>query len=674
MGVRRMHHRESAADGVSGAGAAEVPRFSVAYMDRTQDPRRDFYEYAVGGWLRDHPVPADKSLWGAFTELSDRNFELLRAIMEEAARTSPPGTSEAQRQVGLFFASAMDTARIEEKGLRPILPLWDRIGGTSRTGDLVHRLAELHAIGISGLFDAYSAPDKRDSGRYALYFDQGGLSLPDREYYLAPSFEEMRAAYGAHLGRMFRLGGESVEAARADADRVLAVETELARSSRSRTELRDAERNYHRKSPPELDGELPTLAVKQYLADLGAREPEYIVLGQPEFFAAADRLLRERPLNDSIAYLRWHLLHAAAPFLTAAVESEDFDFFHRVLLGQREPEPRWKRAGMVLDARIGEALGRLYVERHFPAEARRRMGLLLDDLRAVFRERLAQLDWMTEGTRRIALAKFDRFSAKIGHPDRFRDYSAIPLTPDGYLANIFESAAFETRRQLTRIGSAVDRTEWLMTPPTVNAYFSPTQNEIVFPAGILQPPFFDLEMDDAVNYGGIGGVIGHEITHGYDDQGRKYDAEGNLREWWTAEDLRKFEERARRVVDLYGALEGVPGTRVNGELTLGENIADLGGVKLAFEALERRLEREPAARRSVDGFSAEQRFFLSWAQCWRLTIREPEARRRLTIDPHAPARYRGSVPVAQHPAFRKAFPPPSGGGAPDDVGPGVGVW
>lgn len=655
-------------------GPLPIPRFSTAYMDLSQDPHQDFYRFAAGAWLRANPVPADKSIWGAFAEVTEQNFENLRGIMEDAAGSGGEPVTAVRRQVADFFTSAMDTRRIEARQLEPIRALWDRIGSAAQPADLIRRLAELHTVGATGLFDAYSAPDKKDSTHYALYADQGGLSLPDREYYLAGTFEPIRTAYRVHLRRMLELAGTPDRAVARDVERILALETDLARASRSRTELRDEEKNYHRRSPGELEREQPNFAWPIYLTGIGAPAPGFVVVGQPEFFVAADRMLRERPLEDWIAYLRWHLLRTSAPYLGAAVEAEHFGFFRRTLLGQAEPEPRWKRAGLVLDGHIGEALGQLYVERHFPPEARRRMGLLLDDLRSVFRDRLTQLDWMTDRTRTIALSKFERFSAKIGHPDRFRDYSAIRLDPGDYLGNVFRSAEFETRRQVARVGAPVDRSEWLMTPPTVNAYFSPTQNEIVFPAGILQPPFFDLEMDDAVNYGGIGGVIGHEITHGYDDQGRRYDAEGNLRDWWTEEDLRQFEARARRVVTLYGALEGASGQFVNGELTLGENIADLGGVRLAYEALERRLALEPTGRRTIDGFTPEQRFFLSWAQCWRLTIQEPEARRRLTVDPHAPARFRATIPVLQHPKFSEAFPPTIGATRAPDPEPPVAVW
>ncbi|HTT26477.1 MAG TPA: M13 family metallopeptidase, partial [Thermoplasmata archaeon] len=362
-----------------------------------------------------------------------------------------------------------------------------------------------------------------------------------------------------------------------------------------------------------------------------------------------------RSLAEWRTYLRWHLLTDSAPYLHDAAEAENFAFFHRTLLGQQEPEPRWKRAARVIDMTLGEALGKLYVDAHFPPEARRRMRALVDDLRAVFRGRLERLAWMTPATRQKALSKFDRFTAKIGHPEVFRDYSAVRVDPSDYLGNVRRAATFEVRRQTGRIGKPVDRREWHMTPPEVNAYFDPTQNEIVFPAGILQPPFFDLTMDDAVNYGAIGAVIGHEITHGYDDQGRKFDAEGNLADWWSSEDAQEFDRRAQRIVEEYNAFEALPGVHVNGELTMGENIADVGGVSIAYEALQRRLAADPAQRRNVDGFTPEQRFFLSFAQVWRQNVKEADLRRRLTVDPHSPARFRAVGALTNLPEFYAAF-------------------
>ena len=632
-----------------------VPRFSADYMDRSADPSKDFYRFATGQWLDRNPVPADKSRWSAFDELFERNLQQVRMILEQASSGRRGSAPTPRTQVGDFFASAMDAAQREKLAFRPIARESERIRAISSTRDLVSALAELHREGIPGLFRTAVAPDEKNSSIYALYLMQGGLSLPDRDYYLKREFAPVRRAYLAHISKSFGLWGEPRARATAAARTVLRIETELAKASRSRSALRDPERNYNRTTPQELIGRNPSLRWKEYLTMRGAGKAPYLVVGQPEFFDAVHRALRTHSIAEWKIYLRWHLLHASAPHLHAAVDAEDFDFFHRRLLGQERPEPDWKRAAMVVDEGLGEALGRIYVQRYFPPAARQRMAELVKDLREVFRQRLERVPWMTEETRRRARVKFDRFTTKIGHPERFRDYSRVRISRRDYLGNIRRAAAFEIQRMIVRVGMPVDRSEWQMTPPTVNAYFDPTLNEIVFPAGILQPPFFDPAMDDAVNYGGIGVVIGHEITHGYDDQGRKYDADGNMRDWWDAADSAEFQHRAQRIIDQYGEFEPLPGTHVNGELTAGENIADLGGVGIAYEALQRRIADGRTPDVKIDGLTPVQRFFISYAQIWRSNVREAELRRRLTIDPHSPGRFRAIGPVSNLPEFWGAF-------------------
>jgi putative endopeptidase len=484
---------------------------------------------------------------------------------------------------------------------------------------------------------------------------QGGLSLPDRDYYLKDSFATQREAYREHVKKMFELLGERPEAAAAHAVTVLELETALAKASRTRVELRDPNKNYNKFDTATLIAASPAMPWKLYLSDRDLASIPYAIVGQPEFLEAVNQLLRQRPLADWKVYLSWHLLHASAPFLPYAVEEENFNFFQKTLSGQQEPEPRWKRASHVIDRSIGEALGQLYVEKYFPPAAKARMLELVNNLKTVFRDHLDKVAWMTDATRVKALAKFNRFSQKIGYPDHFRDYSSIKIRRDDYLGNVRRAAAFEEHREIARVGKPVDKTEWGMTPPTVNAYFNPLQNEIVFPAGILQPPFFDPTMDDAVNYGGIGVVIGHEITHGYDDEGRKFDADGNLNEWWTDADAKAFEARAEKVVREYDGFEPLPGLPVNGKLTLGENIADLGGVTIAFDALERALAQDPSKRKTIDGFSPEQRFFISFAQIWRTNIRDAEARRLVTVDPHSPGQFRAVGPLMNFQPFYDAF-------------------
>jgi putative endopeptidase len=643
--------------------APKIPRFSLDYLDRSVKPEVDFYAFATGQWQKNNPVPADKSRWGGFYELAEHNWFSIHEILDDTRR-APAAPRSPRRQVGDFYASAMDTNRIEQLGLAPIQAGLERIDQVQSVPSLFARLAEFHDQGVGGLFDMGFGPDEKNSSLYAVELGQGGLTLPDRDYYLQDSFAAIREKYRRHVETMFGLLGEKPAAAAAHAGTVLALETELARASRTRVELRDPNKNYHRFTTAELTEKYPGLPWTAYFTARKMAAPEYEIVGQPEFFEALNRLALEWSLADWRVYLRWHWLHANAAFLPAALEQENFAFFGKTLSGQMEQEPRWKRAAHVIDGCLGEALGRLYVGKSFPPEARARMTELVANLKAVYRDRLATVPWMTGATRTLALAKFDRFTQKIGHPDQFRDYSPIDIRPDDYFGNVRRAAAFESRREIVRIGQAVDRSEWHMTPETVNAYFNPSQNEIVFPAGILQPPFFDLALDDAVNYGGIGVVIGHEMTHGYDDEGRKFDADGNLKDWWTEADAKAFEARAQKVADQFNAFEVLPGLHVNGQLTLGENLADLGGVTLAYEALERALARDPSRRKTIDGFTPEQRFFISFAQVWRMNVREAEVRRLITVDPHSPGKFRANGTLMNTPEFFTAF----------DIPPGTPMW
>jgi putative endopeptidase len=488
--------------------------------------------------------------------------------------------------------------------------------------------------------------------------------MPVRDYYLADSFARQRDAYQVHMAKMFTLLGETPSEAKSNATVVFELEKELAKASKPRADLRDPIANYHKYAVGDAAKEYPNLQLNAYLAELGLDKIPELIIRQPEFLRAFSGLVKDRPLSQWKTYLRWHLVRSSAPYLNAAAEDESFAFYDKVLRDQQVQEPRWQRSAKAIDAQIGETLGQLFVEKHFPPPARARMIELIENLKVVFRDRLQKLDWMTEATREKALAKFERFTQKIGHPDHFRDYSKVSIVPGDYLGNVQRAQEFEAKRQLARVGQPVDRSEWHMTPETVNAYFSPSQNEIVFPAGILQPPFFDVEMDDPVNYGAIGVVIGHEITHGYDDQGRKYDGDGNLNDWWTEADAKAFEARAQKVVEQYNAYEALPGLHVNGKLTLGENIADLGGTSIAFEAMQRALAKDPAKRKLIDGLTPEQRFFISLSQIWRINAREAEVRRLITVDPHSPGQFRAIGPHVNLAAFFVAF----------DIKEGMPMW
>ena len=640
----------------------KVPRFSVDYMDKSVEPGTDFFHYAAGSWIKSNPVPADKSRWGAFIELQERNWFLIHDILD-----STLGTAEANspaRKVADFYRSATDTNRLEKLGFKPLQADFDRIEGVQTAEDVLHLLAEFHEQGIGACFVGDVSPDAKNSSVYAMYLAQGGLSLPDRDYYLATNFAKVRESFVLHVAKMLTLLGEDAATARAHANTVMDMETSLAKASKSRTDLRDPIANYHRFSVADLAQRFPNAPITFYLQALGLENVPEVIVRQPEFFQALYDLSSEHPLEDWKVYLRWHVLRSSASYLHAAAEDESFAFYGKVLRGQPDQEPRWQRAARVIDSHIGEALGQLFVAKYFPPAARARMLALVNNVKAVFHDRLTKVDWMSEATRAKAMTKFERFTQKIGHPDKFRDYSSVEIRPDDYLGNVRRAELFESKRELARVGKPVNKTEWHMTPQTVNAYFNPSQNEIVFPAGILQPPFFELGADDAVNYGAIGVVIGHEITHGYDDQGRKYDAEGNLNDWWTEADAKAFEARAQKVVDQYDAYEVLPGLHVNGKLTLGENLADLGGTSIAYEALERALAKDPAKRKKINGFTPEQRFFLSLSQVWRINCREAEARRLITVNPHSPGQFRGIGPHVNTPEFYQAF----------DIKPGMPMW
>jgi putative endopeptidase len=642
-------YRSTAAD-----APPKVPRFSVSYMDRSVSPAVDFYHYADGTWLKENPVPGDKSRWGAFNEVDQRNWTLLHQILEDAETANAPAKT-VTREVGDFYKSAMDTNHLEELGLSPLEEDFKDIDAIKSTGDLFALLAKYHTEGVEGLFGDNVEADDKKSDVYAFFVGQGGLSLPDRDYYLKDGFAKQRQAYLIHLIKVFGLLGDDAGDAAAHALTVFNLEKSMAEFSKARVDLRDPLANYHKVPTDSLATSYPDLPFGVYLAGSGLTNMPDLIVGQPEYLAGLDQLVKTRPLDDWKTYLRWKVTHTAAQFMTSAMDKEFFSFFGTELSGTPGQEPRWQRAGRMINANIGEALGQLYVEKYFPPAARQRMNDLVENLKAVYRDRLANVPWMSPPTRDKALAKFAKFTQKIGHPDKFRDYSTIEIRADDYLGNVRRANQFESRRQLARVGKPVDKTEWGMTPPTVNAYFNPLQNEIVFPAGILQPPFFDVDMDDAVNYGGIGVVIGHEITHGYDDQGRKYDADGNLNEWWTDDDAKAFQARAQKVVDQFSAYEALPGLHVNGQLTLGENIADLGGASVAFEALERALTKDPSKRKKIDGFTPEQRFFLSFAQVWRSNCRDAAMVQLITTDVHSPWQFRAYGASVNMQEFFDAF-------------------
>ena len=567
---------------------------------------------------------------------------------------APAGSEE--RKLGDFWAACMDETAIEAQGVEPLRPELERIDKIASSADVQAEIARLQTLGANVLFVFRSEPDRRNVEEVIAAAFQGGLGLPDRDYYVKTDAEskQLRERYRTHVAKILELGGDPPARATARAASVLAFETKLAEASMTRVEQRDPDKTYHRVGAADLAKKTPHFSWKSYYANVGIPEPAAVNLAQPAFFEAADRLLADTPLDDWKTYLRWQLLSAAAPFLSSKFVDEDFDFNGRTLEGTPENLPRWKRCVAATDDALGMALGKIYVREHFPPEAKRRADEMVRNMIAALADDLKTLSWMSEPTRKAALEKLAAFRTKIGHPDRWRDYASYEVTRGPYVSNAMAGAAFERRRDLAKIGKPLDREDWEMTPPAVNAYYQPQQNEIVFPAGILQPPFFDAEADDAVNYGAIGAVIGHEMTHGFDDEGRKFDARGNLKDWWTEDDARKYEERAACVEKQFSGYVVEKDLHVNGKLVLGESIADLGGLKIAYNAYRKSLAGRPEPE-PIGGFSADQRFFLGFARVWATNDRPEFARLMTTINPHPLDRFRAIGAPSNLPEFARAF-------------------
>ena len=632
----------------------------LAAIDASASPCTDFYQYANGKWLASHPIPADRPSFGGFSELSDRNQAVLHQIVDSAVAGPPAPAGSVRRKIADFYRSGMDTARIERDGAVPLAPEFARIAAVSNVPSLEAEIAHLHKIGVGAVFGFGIGADEKNSLHTIAQVSQGGLGLPDRDYYTKTDSKSvaLRAAYTAHIARMLTLLGDRPDTAQAEAQTVLALETQIAQASMTRLERRDPNATYNKMTLAQLDALSPGVSYQPYFAAVGAPDPGPLIVGQPKFFAAVGGLMKTVPLADWKTYLRWHLLSSTAPFLSAKFVDENFAFRGTTLSGVTVNQPRWKRVLRETDGELGEGLGQLYVAEAFPPAAKARALVLVQNVKAALRTRLASLDWIGEDTRRQALVKLDKMRIKIGYPDHFRDYSKLQVNSPSYVVNVLAANRFDFNRDLAKLGKPVNRSEWHMTPPTVNAYYSPSGNEIVFPAGILQPPFFDPKADDASNYGGIGAVIGHEMTHGFDDQGRQFDGDGNLKDWWTAADKKNFQTRADGVAAQFDRFVAVDDAHVNGHLTLGEDIADLGGVKIAYLAFEKSQIGKPRVK--IGGFTPEQRFFLAYAQIWRINVRPEALRMSLATDPHAPNRFRVLGPLANLPEFAEAFPCPAG--------------
>ena len=614
----------------------------------------DLNGFVNSSWLKANPVPNDQTTWGSFEILRERSLEVQHALVQQAAASqAKPGSVEAK--IGDIWKTGSDEAKIEAAGIAPLQPQLDKIAALNDTAAITQYLRDSQAQGQGVLFSLSANADYKDSANVIAYVGQGGLGLPEKGYYFDESQAKIREAYVAYIAQALTLSGVDAAQAQTQAQAVMDFETRLAKASLSRIELRDPAKRYNPVSAAEADKLTPNFRWTALFDTLKVPAAQKFSLAQPAFFGEVDKMLTEVPASTWQAYLRFHTVDDAAPYLSSAFEKANFDFYGTTLRGQKEMQPRWKRVLESVNTSIGEGLGQLYVDAVFPAESKEQMQHLVENLSVALKARLEKLEWMGEDTRKKALEKWASFTPKIGYPDKWRDWSGFETNADSYLGNMQAARAFNYRYMLNKIGKPVDKTEWGMTPQTVNAYYNATKNEIVFPAAILQAPFFDAKADPALNYGGIGAVIGHEMMHGYDDSGSQFAANGNFDNWWTDSDRKAFTGRTDQLVAQFDGYESLPGVNVKGKLTLGENIGDLGGLTVAYDALQMALKENPKANVAVDGYTQDQRFFMNWATVWRRNFTDGELRVRLNTDPHAPANFRANGAPSNMPAFAQAF-------------------
>lgn len=635
---------------------AQNKGFDVNRMDKSVEACTDFFQYSNGTWIKNTKIPGSQSRWGSFNILAENNRQILKEVLEKAAARADAEKGSDTQLTGDFYSSCMNEEAIERAGIKPVMPYLNEIQKIKTKRDLKRSIAKMHNLGVPVLFGFGGGTDLKNSKMVIANAGQGGLSMPSKDYYVdgTPQFQKHRDKFREYVMKMFMHMGDSEQKARDKAFIIMRIQMRLAYASLRRVELRNPDNRYKKVSVEEANKITPDFSWTDYMNDRGIMGVSEFNIGQPKFFKEMNKILNDFSIREWKTYLRWMTINSAAPALSKKFADENFNFYSRYLRGTKEQRPRWQRCVQATDGSLGEALGQEYVKKAFKPESKKRMNEMIDNLFAAMRERLDQLEWMSDETKVQALAKLSTFRRKIGYPDKLRGYKGLEVSRNSYLENQVRSGKFQIQRNLADIGKPVDRSRWAMTPPTVNAYYHPLLNEIVFPAGILQPPFFNAEADDAINYGSIGGVIGHEIIHGFDDQGSRFDADGNLKMWWTPEDRKKFEDRASCVVKQFSSYEVQPKIFMDGKLTLGENIGDFGGLTIAYEAFKKSLEGKPRPA-DIDGFTPEQRFFLGWAQVWAIKATPEFEKWQVTNDPHALARWRVNGPMSNMPQFAKAF-------------------
>ena len=639
------------------SSARPAPGFSIDTIDKSIDPCVDFYQYACGNWIKNSEIPPDQSQWVSFVELHERNMDIERGILEKAA-AGGAGRNSIDQKIGDMYGSCMDEKTVDNKGIEALKPELDRIDAVKDKRGLIEEIAHVHMVGPSPLFSFYSNSDLHNADQVIAYIDQGGLTMPDRDYYLKDDqkTKDVRQRYVDYMNQMFTLEGQTAQQAAGSAQAVLRIETALAKAQMDRTTRRDPKNRDHKMSRADAVALAPDFYLQQYFEDVHAPAFKELNVGNPEFFKQVNAVVESESLDSLKTYVKWHVLHSAAPWLSEPFVEANFKY-QQGLTGQKEIQARWKRCVNMVDRELGEALGQRYVEVAFPPESKARMLKMVGELEQSLGEDIQNLSWMSDETKKKAEIKLKAIQNKIGYPDVWRDYSSVVIKPGDLLGNVQRANEFESKREINKIDKPLDRKEWGMTPPTVNAYYSPSYNEIVFPAGILQPPFFDPKMDDAVNFGGIGLVIGHELTHGFDDQGRKFDPQGNLHDWWTKQDGEEFEKRVSCVANEYSNFVAVDDLKLNGRLTLGENTADNGGARVALAALEKVIAADKTGKEAekIDGYTPEQRFFLGFGRVWCEKRRPEVARMRVLTDPHSPGQWRVDGVVQNMPEFEKAW-------------------